>query len=104
MEKEISTQQFDAEIEGKKIAKEFVNTLNSMTYEKDVARGFVEEVVNSHRTLQQSTMRAIYKLLEKWAEMKESGNFDARNEATVSFCSKVKEMAEKENLGHFPFI
>ena len=90
---------------GIKIANDFANALNSMTFDKEVIEGFITGITTQHRTIQQSSMRAIYSLLMKWAEMGEQGIFDSRNESTVKFCQDVKEMAEKSGgINYFPFI
>ena len=89
----------DAYDKGKKVASDLTKALNTMTYEKEVTRGFVDEIIQSHRTIQQSTMRAIYSLIMRWAD----SNYDARNQSTVEFCQKIKKMIEDENI-HFPFI
>ena len=88
---------------GQNAANDLTKALNSMSYEKEVTEGFVTALTNTHRSLQQSTMRSIFSLLMRWAEDEEVGKFDARNEATVKFCSKIKKLAEGENV-HFPFI
>ncbi len=88
---------------GKDIGENLTKALNSMTYENEITRGFVDSITSSHRTLQQSAMRSIHVLIMKWASMEESGDYDPRNEATVKFCKAVKDNAELEPL-HFPFI
>ena len=89
----------DAYDKGKKVASDLTKALNTMTYEKEVTRGFVDEIIQSHRTIQQSTMRAISSLIMRWAD----SSHDARNQSTVEFCQKIKKMIEDENI-YFPFI
>lgn len=96
-------QQKDAFNKGSKIAEEMLDNLNSMIYSEDFIEGFVNEITKSHRTLQQSTMRAVSKLILTWAEMKETGNYDLRNEATVNSCSIMKRSMEENNVC-LPFI
>lgn len=102
MEKRNQYQQ-EAYDKGSEIAQELTTALNSMTYEKEVIQGFVDQITKSHRTLQQSTMRAVSALIFRWAEMKDKGHYDLRNEATVNSCSIMKRSMEKENIC-IPFI
>jgi len=93
----------EAQDRGKAIGAALTDALNTYNYEKDLVQGFIEGVVGSHRTLQQSTMRALYALILKWAEMYEKGYYDPRNEKTVKFCKQIKDMAENEKV-YFPFV
>ena len=86
---------------GQKIAKDLSNALNSMTFDKEVIKGFVDSMTQQHRTLQQSSMRAIYSLIQRWAVMAGEGQYDLRNEATVKFCQEIVSKCENNNL---PFI
>ena len=88
---------------GKEAAEMLTKALNSMSYSKEVTKAFVESITHSHRTLQQVTMGTMMALIMAWAEMDENGCSDMRNEATVRFCSKIKELALFENA-YFPFI
>lgn len=85
--------------QGVEAATIFTKALNSMSYDKEAIKGFVEKITTSHRTLQQSAMRAIFALLMEWAD----SSHDERNEATVQFCQDVKKLAEEKNIS-FPFI
>jgi len=93
----------DAECDGIKVAKAFSDGVNSMAYRDIFMNGFVKEITQDHRTLQQGVMRGIYQLILAWAESGEKGWYDGRNEATVHFCQNIKALAEKDNV-HFPFI
>ena len=88
---------------GKEIGDMLTKALNSMSYDKEVIKGFVDSITHSHRTLQQSSMRAVMALILAWAEMDENGHSDMRNEATLKFCSKVKKLALEDNT-YLPFI
>lgn len=88
---------------GTKIANDLTKALNSMTYEKEIIEEFVKTITSSHRSLQQSTMRAIFALLMEWAEHEAEGKFDDRNRATVQFCKEVKKLALEQNA-YFPLI
>ena len=98
---ELSDYKKEAYDKGEKIAKDLNNALNSMTFDKEVIKGFVDGVTQQHRTLQQCSMRAIYTLIQRWAEMGKEGQYDLRNEGTVKFCQEIVEKCNKNNL---PFI
>jgi len=85
---------------GAKVALDLTNALNSMTFDKEVIKGFVSGMTQKHRTIQQSSMRAIYALIQQWAKMGEDGQYDLRNEGTVKFCQEIVEKCEK----NLPFI
>ncbi len=87
---------------GEDAANNLTKALNCMSYEKEVIEEFVKAITTNHRTLQQSTMRAMMALIMEWAAMGEKGHHDARNEATVKFCQKIKTLATEENA-YFPF-
>lgn len=89
---------------GKNVASELSSVLNSMTYEEEVIKGFVEGITLQHRTLQQSSMRAILVLISEWAKMEENKRYDLRNEATVKMCKKIKDFLDKEDLTYLPFV
>lgn len=98
---EVEDYREEAYNKGEKIAKELSDALNSMTFDKELINGFVDGITKQHRTLQQSSMRAIMALIKEWSEMAEKGYFDRRNEATVRFC---QEIIEKCSINSFPFI
>jgi len=88
---------------GKEAGDILIKALNSMTYDDEAIKGFVDSLTHTHRTLQQASMRAIMALIMAWAEMDEKGCCDLRNEATVKFCSKIKALALEDNT-YLPFI
>jgi hypothetical protein len=73
-----------------------IDATNVMGSEKDVAAGILEGLLSSHKTLQQSFMRAFIEAMKEYAD---TPFRDARNEASVEFARKVKELDV-----HFPFI
>ena len=88
---------------GFQLAQDFCKHINSFTNYDEFIEGFVQGMMQEHRTLQQGAMRGIYQLILAWADMGEKGWYDGRNEATVHFCQNIKALAEKDNV-HFPFI
>lgn len=85
---------------GKEIAQDFMDMINVMGNDKEVG-AFVDEVLNSHRTLQQSAAGAFLKVFAGWAEVHDSGYYDLRNEATVKVGKLVTEATENTYL---PFV
>ena len=73
----------------------FTSALNSFSFSN---QEFADEVVRSHRTIQQSAMRAILATIKAIAEQK---CFDDRNEASVMMARKIVEAVDDMKL---PFI
>ena len=63
---------------------------------------FAKTLTNEHRTLQQDAFRAFVACLEKWAEARKEGYFDARNEATVTLSAHILDIVP--DLKHLPRI
>jgi hypothetical protein len=100
-DKSIAEYRAEGHEKGKQAAKDLSSALNSMTFEKEVVKGFVEGMTVQHRTLQQCSMKAIYAVIVEFAEMNDRGAFDLRNQDTVKFCKKV---VEQNKDAHFFFI
>jgi len=80
---------------GKELAdamSKFVNSFNPDS------KTFVEAVTNDHKTLQQSTMRLFMKCIERWAEMRDEGSFDRRNEDTCRISKEIMTKVENKSL------
>ena len=88
-------------VKGREVAEALLGALNNMSYDKDVMDGFISQVASSHRTIQQSSAKLVFALIEKWAKMGEERNFDLRNEATVQMSQKCVDAGVSSNL---PFI
>ena len=77
------------DLTGRQIAElleEFVNA-HSRDSEADEFVAYITD--NMHRTLQQSFMKVILNLLERWKVASLTGRFDLRNEATVKLAQKM---------------
>ena len=85
---------------GKQVAEDLLDMLNVLSGTEE-QQAFVDTILNSHRTLQQSACGAFLKVFEGWAEMKRNGYYDLRNEATVSTAEKVSAAVED---AHLPMI
>ena len=68
--------------------KELIASTNVMGCDEDFAQGIFEALLGEHRTLQQSTVRAIAEALALYSEI----DTDLRNEEAVNFAKKVKAM------------
>lgn len=80
---------------GEEMAEEMSNFVNAF------GEGHYEEFAaymsnNVHRTLQQNFMRLIIHQLKAWAEMKNNGRFDLRNEQTVELAKKIVDQFKDE--------
>ena len=73
------------EEKAKKVVRELSSFVNSMSRRP---KFFVNEVMQEHRTLQQSMFGLFLACIEKWASL-ESGWYDGRNEATVMASKKI---------------
>lgn len=78
-------------------AKNLADSLNSFGNGPEIEI-FVETMLKEHRTLQQSSFKAILRLIQRWAELESSGRYDGRNEFTVKTCRKLIETLEKEDV------
>ena len=67
---------------------ELIDMTNVMGSHDDVVKGMFLGLLQSHRTLQQSLIRAFIDVMNEYAEV----DTDLRNEAAVGFAKKVKEM------------
>ena len=92
----------EAKEEGRKLAAELITSLNVMGFEKDTAEGFVEELMRSHRTLQQSFGRLLLEIIKGFAEQYKEGRYDPRNEGICKLCHHLA--AEAEGRDYLPFI
>jgi hypothetical protein len=67
------------------LAKTILDSVNRMGFDNEE---FIEELMNGHRTLQQSTARVFLECFRSWAK---SPSYDLRNEATVQLAQKIDE-------------
>ena len=67
------------------------------------SREFIEKMTyGTHRTLQQAFMRLMVAQLREWAKVKKGGNFDLRNEQTVTIAEKIVDTFDEDM--YFPLI
>lgn len=83
--------------DGKKIASEFMTLVSSMNNDAE-EQAFVDEILNSHRTLQQSAAGVLLKLFAGWAALNDTGSYDMRNEATVKVAKRITDATEDHYL------
>jgi hypothetical protein len=78
----------------------FVNVMSHATEDKD----FVEYIVHrTHRTLNQSFIGLMLKVLVEEASLHTTGRFDGRNEASVKTCKSIVERMDGADM-YLPFI
>jgi len=70
---------------------------------------FVEQITHrTHRTLQQSIGKLVFKLIKGWAEMYRNKMYDGRNEDLCKVCHAIdKHMTEKAegyDWAHLPTV
>jgi hypothetical protein len=92
---------FNDAIRGAEPVTLLINAVNGST-EKDIIKGFADQLSCSHRTLQAGAVRVILKGLVKWAQDADVHNAkDLRNEAAVK---AVLKLAPLINDSPIPFI
>lgn len=74
----------DHEEHARKTAIDLTNAVNSMSFDYDA---FANEIAASHRTLQQSVMRAFVACVKTWGDG--SQPYDLRNEDTVKLSTEM---------------
>lgn len=73
--------------------KTIIDGLNSMSSDTEIREAMVEVLSKTHRTLQQNFMRVVIcGVIHHFAELKEQGWFDLRNEGTVNICEELDEV------------
>ena len=76
------------------IAEDIIDMVNGS--EEQLADALLAKLLNSHRTLQQGTVRAINKVLVKYAEWhdKHPDCHDLRNESAVEYARQVRDKVQ----------
>lgn len=82
--------------DSREVAKEVVDMVNNMTFS---STAFVDEVMRSHRTLQQNVFRLFTDLLKEWSNMEAEGRYDLRNERTVKSAKLFLDTYKEANYG-----
>lgn len=75
----------------RKVFAEVMEALNTFSDEQ-VANAFYEELVNSHRTLQQNFWRSVAHMIKEYAK---NEYYDLRNEDSVNWCKKMAEVEDQ---------
>lgn len=81
--------------EMKTLIKELMDHSNIMSPECNISDVLFDIVSGTHRTIQQSFVKELHDFLIKYSEL----NHDARNEKSIDFAKKVKDL----DL-YFPFV
>ena len=77
---------------------EIISSLNMIGCEDDIKKALIDNLMNQHRTLQQSFWRCIFNVAKEYGE---TAVHDLRNEASVDACKEVTKSLLKKGL---PFI
>jgi len=86
----------DYEAKEKKMVKDAVNNLSNFVNKFGAPdKKFAQEVMNEHRTLQQSMMRLFLATIEEWSKQTQ---YDLRNEDTIRISKKIMSVMEDEGL------
>lgn len=85
--------------DGKDMAEAMSAFVNSFSIDE---KGFIKEMANKHRTLQQSFTRLCWEWLKTLSAMYEKGNYDLRNEASCKLANKIVKQFKEE--GYFPMV
>lgn len=76
-------------MEKDQIAKEFAEKLSKFVNNYGCPmKELAQEVLNDHRTLQQTTMRLFMTVIEEWSKQEQ---YDLRNEQTIKLSKKIME-------------
>ena len=83
----------------KQLLDNMFDMLNCMGGDKKTAEVIFEKLCGQHSTIQQGYWRVMQMVIEKYADAR----YDGRNEASVGWCRRIKELNE-EHAHHLPFI
>ena len=83
---------------GKDVAQDLIDMVNVISGNSQEEQDFIDTILRSHRTLQQSTCGLFLKVFKGWADMKEVGFYDLRNEATVTIAEKITKAVADDYL------
>ena len=83
---------------GKDVAQDLIDMVNVISGNSQEEQDFIDTILRSHRTLQQSTCGLLLKVFKGWADMKEVGFYDLRNEATVTIAEKITKAVADDYL------
>jgi hypothetical protein len=96
---ESASEAFKKSTKTEDVADLLMDAVNSSSFDDEA---FAKQVTQkTHRTLQQSFMRAIVKTIHGWSKMHKEDWFDLRNEATVKASSKIVETIKDD---YFPLV
>jgi len=82
---------------GKELAKGLVTAVNTMGSGEAMVKGFLEELDQSHRTLQQSAIRVMWDVLLGYRP----GGTDLRNEDAAALSAKLRQLAAADTVPQY---
>ena len=77
-----------AENPNKELAEQIVNSVNCFSYD---SKEFIETIMRSHRTLQQSVFGLFLQVIEAWSKLDENSS-DLRNEYAVKMSKEIMKV------------
>ncbi len=77
-----------------------MDAVNVMGSDDPVVQGIIEELMVSHRTLQQNFWRVMMQVIKRYSEF----SHDARNEGAVEMCKFIKEQIEENQKQYLPYV
>jgi hypothetical protein len=84
------------------IVRSLMDELNIMGNEEVVAKAFIQEVQQTHRTLQQNFFgHVVVGVIKDFAKRHDEGYWDLRNEASCKTAKKIEPVIKD---AYFPFV
>ena len=85
----------------KEIGEGMRHIFRALNISHNCAEEFCKQLEYEHNTLQQNFWRMMAKVIKKYSSMKYC---DARNEASVEFCKRLRDFMEEKGFGYMPII
>jgi len=77
---------------------DFISRFFNIMGDRERIENLTRQLMNTHRTLQQTFMRFIVAYLKEYAKIE---HYDGRNEAAVKLSKKLAEFMEKDEEGNY---
>lgn len=83
-----------------KAIEDLMDAVNIMGSDDPVVQGIIEQIMVSHRTLQQNFWRVMMQVIKRYSEF----SHDLRNEGAVELCKYIKTQVEENHKEYLPYI
>ncbi len=77
-----------------------MDAVNVMGSDDPVVQGIIEELMVSHRTLQQNFWRVMMQVIKRYSEF----SYDLRNQGAVELCTYIKEQVAENYKENLPYV